>query len=82
MPPDLPERNHEGNWDVQQQGGSQKHLGTEARVPTLPVCRGRGGDADRLGPVVSSARACSSMLVSPRGRNSFERMFLSSSFLS
>lgn len=36
--PDLPERNLEGNWNVQQQGGSQKHLGTEAGVQTLPVC--------------------------------------------
>lgn len=44
---DLPERNHEGNRHIQQQRRSQKHLGTEAGVPTLPIWR--GGDADHLG---------------------------------
>lgn len=32
---DISEGNPEGNWDLQQQGGSQEHLGAEARVQTL-----------------------------------------------
>lgn len=47
---DVSEGNHEGNWDVQQQGDSQEHLGAEARVQTLSAHRGRRGDADHLVP--------------------------------
>lgn len=51
---DVSEGNHEGYWNVQQQGGSQEHLGAEARVQALSADRGGRGDPDHLVPRGSS----------------------------
>lgn len=55
----VPEGHHEGNRDVQQQGGAQEPLGAEAWVQTLPAPWGRGG-ADHLVPATGFLKVSSS----------------------
>lgn len=59
-PVDLPERDHEGHWYIQQQRCSQKHMGAESRVQTLPVSWGGGGrrDADGLTSIYKQPFFC------------------------